>query len=37
MNDYEFTTHTYFRYALPTIFAMPVMISMFFKIIRNGK
>ena len=29
--------NTYFRYALPTIFAMPVMISMFFKIIRNGK
>ena len=29
--------NTYFRYALPTIFAMPVMISMFFKMIRNGK
>ena len=29
--------NTYFRYALPTIFAMPVMISMFFKTIRNGK
>ena len=29
--------NTYFRYALPTIFAIPVMISMFFKIIRNGK